>query len=295
MWFDNRKWVLIQNPPEREERIVSGRGLVAAAIQMSSTPDKEENKATAEALVQEAASSGADLVALPELWSCHGLDDVYRENAEPVPGPTTAFLGSLARELGVYVLGGSILEGEPGAERLSNTSTFFDPSGEMTAVYRKIHLFDVKVSEREYLESANIAPGAEIVTAKAGAATLGLSVCYDVRFPELYRLLALRGAEILAVPAAFTLQTGKDHWELLLRARAVENQAFVVAPAQWGRKADGRWTYGRSMIVDPWGTVLATCPDRDGYALASLDLDYLDHFRAEFPALANRRPEAYDW
>src|SRR5918994_1295490 len=295
MWFDNRKWVLIQNPPEREERIVSGRGLVAAAIQMSSTPDKEENKATAEALVQEAASSGADLVALPELWSCHGLDDVYRENAEPVPGPTTAFLGSLARELGVYVLGGSILEGEPGAERLSNTSTFFDPSGEMTALYRKIHLFDVKVSAREYLESANIAPGNEIVTAKAGAATLGLSVCYDVRFPELYRLLALRGAEILAVPAAFTLQTGKDHWELLLRTRAVENQAFVVAPAQWGRKADGRWTYGRSIIVDPWGTVLSQCLDHDGYALAKLDFDYLDRFRTEFPALANRRPETYDW
>ena len=274
---------------------MSAREITAAAIQMSSTPDKEENRETAERLIREAVSAGADLVALPELWSCHGLDEVYRENAEPVPGPTTEFLGSLARELKVYVLGGSILEGEPESERLSNTSTFFDPSGEMTAVYRKIHLFDVKVSDREYLESANIAPGKEVVSAKAGAATLGLSVCYDVRFPELYRLLALRGAEILAVPAAFTLQTGKDHWELLLRARAVENQAFVVAPAQWGRKADGRWTYGRSMIVDPWGTVLATCPDRDGFALATLDLDYLDRFRAEFPALANRRPEAYDW
>lgn len=271
------------------------RKIIAAAIQMSSTPDKTENKKTAEALIREAASAGAELVALPELWSCHGLDEVYRENAEPVPGPTTEFMGDLARELGIYLLGGSILEGEPGAERLSNTSTFFDPSGEMTAVYRKIHLFDVKVSNKEYLESANIAPGNEIVVAKAGAATLGLSVCYDVRFPELYRLLALRGTEILAVPAAFTLQTGKDHWEILLRARAVENQAFVVAPAQWGRKADGRWTYGRSMIVDPWGTVLATCSDRDGYALATLDLDYLDRFRAEFPALANRRPEAYDW
>jgi predicted amidohydrolase len=274
---------------------MDGRKIRAAAIQMSSTPDKEENKVTAEALIRGAVSAGADLVALPELWSCHGLDEVYRENAEPVPGPTTEFMADLARELAIYLLGGSILEGEPGARRLSNTSTLFDPSGEMTAVYRKIHLFDVKVSDREYLESANIAPGNEIVTAKAGAATLGLSVCYDVRFPELYRLLALRGAEILAVPAAFTLQTGKDHWELLLRARAVENQAFVVAPAQWGQKADGRWTYGRSMIVDPWGTVLATCPDRDGYALATLDLDFLDRFRAEFPALANRRPEAYDW
>ena len=271
------------------------RKLAAAAIQMSSTPEKEENRETAEALIRGATAAGAQLVALPELWSCHGLERVYRENAEPVPGPTTEFLGDLARELGVYLLGGSILEGGPDSGRLSNTSTFFDPSGEMTAVYRKIHLFDVKVSDKEYLESANIAPGREIVTAKAGAATLGLSVCYDVRFPELYRLLALRGAEILAVPAAFTLQTGKDHWEILLRARAVENQAFVVAPAQWGRKADGRWTYGRSMIVDPWGTVLATCPDRDGYALATLDLDYLDRFRTEFPALANRRPETYDW
>jgi predicted amidohydrolase len=274
---------------------MQSRKVVAAAIQMSSTPDKEENKEVAETFIREAVSAGADLVALPELWSCHGLDEVYRENAEPVPGPTTAFLGNLARDLGVFVLGGSILEGGPDAERLSNTSTLFNPSGEMTAVYRKIHLFDVKVSDREYLESANIAPGKDLVTAKAGAATLGLSVCYDVRFPELYRLLALRGAEILAVPAAFTLQTGKDHWEILLRARAVENQAFVIAPAQWGQKADGRWTYGRSMIVDPWGTVLATCPDRDGYALATLDLDYLDRFRTEFPALANRRPETYDW
>ena len=271
------------------------RLLVAAAVQMSSTLNKEENKETAEALIRRAASDGADLVALPELWSCHGLEDAYRENAEPVPGPTTDFLGKLARELGVYVVGGSILEGESGSQRLSNTSTFFNPSGEMTAVYRKIHLFDVKVSDDEYLESATIAPGNEIVTAKAGVATLGLSVCYDLRFPELYRLLALRGAEVLAVPAAFTLHTGKDHWEILLRARAVENQAFVVAPAQWGRKANGRWTYGRSTIVDPWGTVLATCPDRDGYALTPLDLDYLDHLRREFPALANRRSEAYDW
>lgn len=274
---------------------VNGREITAAAIQMSSTPDKGENLETAERLIRAAAASGAGLVALPELWSCHGLERVYRENAEPIPGPTTEFLGALARELGVYLLGGSILEGEPGSDRLHNTSTFFGPDGELAAVYRKIHLFDVKAPDREYLESKTIAPGARVVTAKAGAAVLGLSVCYDVRFPELYRLLALRGAEVLAVPAAFTLQTGKDHWELLLRARAVENQAFIVAPAQWGQKADGRWTYGRSMIVHPWGTVLAQCPDRDGHALATLDLDYLDRFRDEFPALRNRRPEAYDW
>lgn len=268
--------------------------IVAAAIQMSSTPDKEENQATAEDLIREAVSSGAELVVLPELWNCHGLEKVHKENAEPVPGATTDLLAGLARELGVYVLGGSILE-DAGSEKMYNTSTFFTPDGELTAVYRKIHLFDVKAPDREYLESDSIAPGDEVVTTKAGPTTLGLSVCYDVRFPELYRLLALRGAEVLAVPAAFTLQTGKDHWEVLLRARAVENQAFVIAPAQWGQKADGRQTYGRSMIVDPWGTVLSQCPDRDGYALAALDLDYLDRFRTEFPALANRRPQAYDW
>jgi deaminated glutathione amidase len=269
------------------------REITAAAVQMSSTLDKEQNRQTAEALVREAASAGAHFVALPELWSCHGQESVYRENAEPVPGPTTAFMGELARELGIYLLGGSILE--EGADRMSNTSTLFAPSGELVALYRKIHLFDVRVSDREYLESASIAPGGEIVTAKAGTATVGLSVCYDVRFPELYRLLTLAGAEVLAVPAAFTLQTGKDHWEVLLRTRAIENQAFVIAPAQWGQKADGRWTYGRSLIVDPWGTVLATCPDRDGHALATLDLGFLDRFRAEFPALANRRPETYNW
>ena len=274
---------------------MEGREIRAAAIQMSSTPNKEENLETAERLMRAAAASGANLLTLPELWSCHGLEKVYRDNAEPIPGPTTDFLGNLARELGVYVLGGSILEGDPTSRKLHNTSTFFGPDGGMSAVYRKIHLFDVKAPDREYLESETVAPGAVIVTAKAGAATLGLSVCYDLRFPELYRLLALRGAEVLVVPAAFTLQTGKDHWELLLRARAVENQAFVVAPAQWGQKADGRWTYGRSVIVDPWGTVLAQCPDRDGYALATLDLDYLDRFRQDFPAIKNRRPGAYDW
>src|SRR5215213_6129644 len=274
---------------------MNGRETRVAAIQMSSSPNKEENLYTSERLMRSAASSGADLIALPELWSCHGLEDVYWENAELIPGPTTEFLGGLARELGVYLLGGSILEDDPTSAKLHNTSTFFGPDGEISAVYRKIHLFDVKAPDREYVESRTMAGGREIVTAKAGAATVGLSVCYDVRFPELYRLLALRGAEVLAVSAAFTLQTGKDHWTLLLRARAVENQAYVVAPAQWGRKADGRWTYGRSIIVDPWGTVLAQCPDRDGYALATLDLDYLDRFREEFPALRNRRPEAYDW
>jgi predicted amidohydrolase len=274
---------------------MNGHELTVAAIQMSSTPHKGENLATAEQLIHAAASSGADLVALPELWSCHGLEAAYRGNAETIPGETTHFLGDLARERGIYLLGGSILEGDPTSPKLHNTSTLFRPDEEMSAVYRKVHLFDVKAPDREYLESGTIAPGEKIVTAKVGTATLGLSVCYDVRFPELYRLLALQGAEVLMVPAAFTLQTGKDHWELLLRARAVENQAFVVAPAQWGQKADGRWTYGRSLIVDPWGTVLAQCPDRNGFALATLDLGYLDRLREDFPALKNRRPEAYDW
>jgi predicted amidohydrolase len=274
---------------------MKGRSIVAAAIQMSSTPNKAENFETAELVTRKAASAGSEMVALLELWSCHGREEAYEENAEPIPGTTTDFLSGLARELGLYLLGGSVVEREPGTERLFNTSTFFDPSGELVAVYRKIHLFDVKVPDREYVESRIVAPGRKVVTAKAGIAKLGLSVCFDLRFPELYRLLALPGAEILAVPAAFTLGTGKDHWELLLRARAVENQAYVVTPAQWGKKEDGRWTYGRSMIVDPWGTVLGVCPDRDGYVLATLDLDYLDRIRTEFPALASRQPEAYDW
>lgn len=272
---------------------MSEREMTAAAIQMSSTPDKTENFETAENLIRDAAKRGAEFAALPEMWSCHGLDSAYRENAESIPGPTTDFLGGIAKELGIYLLGGSIFEGGSHSERLSNTSTFFTPDGELSAVYRKIHLFDVKAPDREYLESADISPGDEAVVAKMGSSVVGLSVCYDVRFPELYRMLALSGAEIIAVPAAFTLQTGKDHWEILLRARAIENQAFVVAPAQWGRKADGRWIYGRSMLIDPWGTVLATCPDRDGFALATLDLEYLDRFREEFPSLKNRRPASY--
>ncbi len=215
---------------------MSGQEIMAAAIQMSSTPDKEENLETAERLIRAAASSGADLVALPELWSCHGLEKATGRTPNPYPARPPSFWASIARELGIYLLGGSILEGDPRSIKLHNTSTFFRPDGEISAVYRKIHLFDVKAPDREYLESATIEPGEEIVTAKAGAATLGLSVCYDVRFPELYRSLALSGAQVLTVPAAFTLQTGKDHWELLLRARAVENQAFVIAPAQWGQE-----------------------------------------------------------
>lgn len=267
--------------------------MLAAAVQMSSSPDKDENKNVAERLIRSAAGSGARLVALPEMWSCYGLEEAYRSAAEPIPGPTTEFLAALSRELGLHLLGGSILESVEGAEKMYNTSALFDPSGKMTAVYRKIHLFDVKAPDREYLESASMAPGSEAVTAGAGETKVGLSVCYDLRFPELYRALALDGAEVLTVPSAFTLQTGKDHWELLLRARAVENQAYVIAPNQWGRSADGRSIYGRSMIVDPWGTVLSTCPDRDGYALAELDLGFLHRFRADFPSLANRRPEAY--
>jgi len=190
---------------------MDGREITAAAIQVSSTPNKEENLATAERIIRSAVCSGADLIALPELWNCHGLEDVYKANAEPVPGPTTEFLGGLAKELGVYLIGGSILEANLSSTKLHNTSTFFGPDGRVSAAYRKIHVFDVKAPDREYLESKIIAAGTKIATAKAGAATVGLSVCYDVRFPELYRLLALRGAEVLSVPAAFTLQTGKDH------------------------------------------------------------------------------------
>ena len=266
-----------------------------ACVQLSSRADKAANLERAETLVQRAAATGAEVVVLPEKWNAIGDAETLHAAAEPLEGgESVEAMAAWARRHGITLVGGSITERREGREKLSNTCVVFDPEGETAAVYRKIHLFDVEVGGLVYRESEAEEPGEEAVVC-AGEWPIGLTVCYDLRFPELYRILALEGALLVTVPAHFTLHTGKDHWEVLLRARAIENQAFVVAPAQWGRKADGRWTYGRSMIVDPWGTVLATCPDRDGYALATLDLDYLDRFRTEFPALANRRPETYDW
>jgi predicted amidohydrolase len=271
----------------------------AAAVQLNSTENRDRNLAAAEDLVRAAAADGAGLVLLPERADVRGDNDDYARAAAPVDRhPTVAWAQRLAKELGIDLIPGSFVERREGREKHANTSVHVGPDGEVKAVYRKIHLFDVEVGDREYLESDTQEPGDEIVVSDLADGTgIGLTVCYDVRFPELYRIQALRGARIVTVPANFTRVTGEAHWEVLLRARAVENQAFVIAAAQFGEHPhDMGDTYGNSMIVDPWGTVLARLEDRrEGYVVADLDLAEQDDLRAKLPSLANRVAGAYHW
>jgi predicted amidohydrolase len=267
-----------------------------AAVQLNSTADQASNLADADRLTRAAAADGATLIVLPEKWTAIGSEEQLRSAAEPLDGPSFKWACAIAGELGVDLVAGSILERVEGHERLANTSVHVDPSGEVKAVYRKLHMFDVEVGGRTYRESELEEPGDEIVTSEtAGGVELGLSICYDLRFPELYRILAVRGARILTVPAAFTLATTRDHWETLLRARAIENQAFVIAANQVGAHPAGQHSGGRSMIVDPWGLVLAQAPDEPGHIVADLDLDRQQEIRSLLPSLANRRPEVYRW
>ena len=267
-----------------------------AAVQLNSTADPAANLAGADRLTRAAAADGARVIVLPEKWTAMGTDEQLREAAETLEGPAIAWARTTARELGVDLVAGSIAERVPGQHKLANTSVHLDPQGEVRATYRKLHMFDVDVGGRAYRESELEEPGEEIVTSElAGGVPLGLSICYDLRFPELYRILAVRGALVIAVPAAFTLATTREHWETLLRARAIENQAFMIAANQVGQHPGGHRSGGRSMIVDPWGLVLAQAPDREGYALAELDLERQQQIRAQLPSLANRRPGAYRW
>jgi deaminated glutathione amidase len=268
----------------------------AAAVQLHSTPDRDRNLAAAERLVRAAAAQGAELVLLPEKWPVLGTPEQVAESAEPLDGPTLAWARGIARELGIDLVAGSFAERVPGEERNRNTSVHVGPDGELQATYRKMHMFDVEVGGRTYRESDHEAPGDEIVLSHTADGTgLGLTICYDLRFPELFRILAVRGARILVVPSAFTLATTREHWEVLLRARAIEDQCFVVAANQFGEHAPGLRSGGRSMIVDPWGIVLAQAPDAETCALAELDLEAQDGVRRRVPSLANRRPEAYAW
>ncbi len=268
----------------------------AAAIQLQSTPDRDRNLAAADRLTRAAAGAGAQLVVLPEKWPVLGSPEQTAAGAEPYDGPVLAWARATARELGIDLVAGSFAERVEGEERGRNTSVHVGPDGEVRATYRKIHMFDVEVGGRTYRESEHEAPGEEIVVSETADGTgLGLTVCYDLRFPELYRILAVRGARILAVPAAFTLTTTREHWEVLLRARAIEDQCFVIAPNQIGEHAPGYRSGGRSMIVDPWGIVLAQAPDAETFITADLDLDRQAEIRRSLPSLANRRPEAYRW
>jgi deaminated glutathione amidase len=267
-----------------------------AAVQLNSTADLDRNLEQADRFTRAAASDGAQLVVLPEKWSALGRGELLRAAAQPLDGPAIRWARAVARELAIDVVAGSIAERIDGAQRLRNTSVHVGPDGEIHATYRKVHMFDVVVEGTVYRESEHEDPGDELVlSAAAGGVELGLSICYDIRFPELYRILAIRGARILTVPAAFTVPTTRDHWEILLRARAIENQAFVVAANQIGESEPGLASGGRSMIVDPWGLVLALAPDRPGHIVADLDLDAQARIRRELPALANRRPSTYSW
>jgi deaminated glutathione amidase len=267
----------------------------AAAVQLNSSADKDRNLEIAQRLVRDAAADGAALVALPEKWSVLGDSRALLEGAEPLDGPSLTSARSWASQLGIHLVAGSIAERVGSQERLFNTSVLIDPNGEIVAAYRKIHLFDVEVGGVSYRESEHEQPGDEIVVGQVDGVEIGLTVCYDLRFPELYRILALQGARVITVPSAFTLATGRDHWDVLLRARAIENQTFLVAPNQFGEAPPHYSSYGRSAIVDSWGVVVARSPDGEGFAAAELDLASQERVRSSLPSLANRRPEAYSW
>jgi deaminated glutathione amidase len=264
----------------------------AAVVQLCSSDDLAANLAAAEALVRDAAAQRATFIALPEMFPFLRREGQGFPHAQPVDGEIVARVRGWARELRVRILAGSIAEAVPGTERVYNTSALIGPSGEIEGVYRKIHLFDVDLGVRgggAFTESKSIAPGQDVVVAETEIGGIGLSICYDLRFPELYRSQAERGARWLLVPSAFARATGKDHWEVLLRARAIENQCFVLAPAQCGVHSANRSSHGRSLIVDPWGIVLAQLGDSPGVAVADCSMAELERVRASVPALRHRR------
>jgi predicted amidohydrolase len=269
----------------------------AAAVQLQSTNDTDRNLEAADRLTRAAAADGADLVVLPERLDIRGNAADYAAGAEPLDGRPVAWARQAAAELGIDLVAGSIAERRAGHDRVANTSVHVGPDGEIKAIYRKIHMFDVEVGGVEYRESEHSEPADEIVVSETAAGVgLGLTICYDLRFPELYRILALKGARIVAIPAAFTRVTGEAHWEVLLRARAIENQVFVVAPGQGRIPGPEGDSYGNSMIVDPWGEVLARAGgEGEAFVAADLDLARQDEIREKLPSLANRVPGAYRW
>ena len=261
--------------------------------QMNTREYKEENLAAAERLVSGLADEGAELVMLPEHFNFLGPDDRKRGQAETMEdAPSLDRMRGLAEKYGIHVHIGSFFERE--GEKIYNTGVVFDPSGEMIAKYRKIHLFDVEIpGGKKYLESEIISAGMESVTFAIGEFVFGMATCYDLRFPELFRQLVKKGANVLLLPAAFTVETGRDHWQLLLRARAVENQCWVAAAGQWGQFMEGRESYGRSMVVDPWGVVVSQAPDGVNAIIAELDLKTVSSVRTSFPCLDHVRPDLY--
>ena len=265
-------------------------------VQMNAGEQKALNLEKVDTLVRRAASLGAEIVVLPEKWNALGDPEVLQAAAEPLEGGESfSAMSGWAKEHGFTLVGGSVTEKRDGHEKLSNTCPVYGPDGQLIDLYRKIHMFDVVIGGQTYRESAVEAPGVGPVVCEGAGWQLGLTICYDLRFPELYRIETLQGAELITVPAAFTLFTGKDHWELLIRARAVENQLYVAAANQWGKHQAGKSSYGRSLIADPWGVVLAAAPDEDCVIVADIDRGRMDDIRASLPSLANRQPATYTW
>jgi predicted amidohydrolase len=268
--------------------------LSIALVQLDAGGDAEANIATAAALADEAAAGGARFVLLPEYLQYRGPSDGYRDSARPIPGPFTEPFAEVARRRDAWILVGSLAETSGDPARPFNTSVLVAPDGTIAATYRKLHLFDVRVSpEVADLESARVRPGDRRVLASVDGIPVGMTICYDLRFPELYRALALDGAEVLTIPSSFTERTGRDHWEVLIRARAIENGAYVLAPGQIGHPPGALPSYGRSMVVDPWGTVIAQAPDDIGIVHAVIDTERVASVRTKIPALRHLRPEAY--
>ena len=266
------------------------RRYLAAVVQLQVRDDKQANLRTAERLVDEAADAGAQLIALPEMFNLYGRFEPIVAGAEAVPGPTSQRLAEWAVRNEVFLVGGSFAQREEQTGRALNTSLFISPTGELVGRYSKIHLFDIDLPGRvSSMESNWITPGSEVAVNDSSLGKIGQAICYDLRFPELFRKLSARGAEVIVVPSAFTHTTGRDHWEVLVRARAIENQCYVLAPNQCGEPATGMKTYGHSMIVDAWGQVLAQLGEEEGFVCADIDLDQLANVRAQLPALAHRR------
>jgi predicted amidohydrolase len=270
--------------------------VLAAVVQMNSGEDKARNLKVAEGLIRLAVDRGAKFVVLPETFNGCGRLDVLAQEAEPVPGPTLKRMSALAKKWKIHLLAGSILERGPVPGKAYNTSALLDPSGRIVATYRKMHLFEAEIAGHVGVREPDVlVAGRDAAVASTAFGVVGLSICYDLRFPELYRTLAARGGEIICVPSAFTMMTGKDHWEVLLRARAIEDQAYVIAPNQCGAHPGGMTTYGHSMIVDPWGLIIASVSEGEGIAVAELDPAVLAVARKRVPALRSRRKDRFSF
>lgn len=270
--------------------------LRVSLVQMEVTNDKERNVDRAVELIRESSEQNPELVVLPENFSFMGTQEELFEQAEGYDGPTLGRLQNVADELDTHIVAGTMKLDLPGEDRLVNTSCVIDSAGELTDTYEKIHTFNADVGGSNFEGSRVERGGNEIVTTTIDGVTIGLTVCFDVRYPELYRILSLRGADVVLVPSLFMLHTGKDHWEPLLRTRAIENQVYVVAPAVIGTfPPDDDWSYGRSLVVDPWGNVVARMSDEEGIQTVDLDFSVTDDVRESLPTLPQRRPEVYDW